>query len=1468
MIHVECPSCHAPYEVDERRLPKTGLKMRCPKCDSTFTVTAEGVMTAPAAAAPQAPPAAPRAAKPTAPGLGAAGGPPAPQAPPAPPKPPAAPRKPTMAGLGDLEPPAAAPAAPPAAARRAPLAPTFPGADADLPAPKGAIPVPPGFDDLDLPAPKGAVPAPAAAKPAAGGLPGFDDFDLPAPKGAVPVAAQKPAAPAMPSFDDFDLPAPKGAVPAPQPPARPARAAVPSSDLDLPAPKGAVPAPPGFDDFDLPAPKGAVPAAKPAFDDFDLPAPKGAVPAAKPAFDDFDLPAPKGAVVAPPRLDDLDLPAPKGAVAPSFGDLDLPAPKAAKAGPPVLDLDLPAPKAAKGAPALGDLDLPAPKVGGASLDLDLPMAKPGGASFDRDLPAPKTGGASLDLDLPMPKGAGGIELDLPTPKGQGAMRTPFDDLDQGDVGTARDLDFDDLKHGGGGASLDLDLPPAKPARAAAPSLDLDLPPAKPAPRGPAPALGDLELPMPNAPGPSKGNVALDPLAELDLGRPAAPSAAKVSGGALFGASEAPPAPAMPTLEDDLALPSPRKREAAPGSPVTADGRAGAGGTGFGELDLGDEHVEEAEVGVEFGGIPTSEAPPSSGGMPDVHAPPPMVQEADRKAELGREDRKAQALTLKKKKFVRALVVTALTLTVVGGVGFALKETKYGVFGRFALEKYLPEAGTEASARAAITAAENGAKSDTYADVRAALRSLSEARAREGLNRLLLTRSVVHESLYQVRFGADPASSSRIGRILARLEERSNDAPGIELALAADNLRRGALEQAVQHVGTARAQASNDPYVDLVSGEIALAKGDGAAAATAFRAGLAHGGGARAQWGLARALRETHDAGALAAVDATLAASPGHIAARAAKADLVLAAGRPEEALGLAREAAGMVDVAGRRLRGSPVERAGALVTVGRIEESRNHRADARFAYQAACQLDPYSLVALVGAGRMLVEEGLFREALVRFQSALEQPEPRGLVAEGERPLLVQAKLGLVQALLRLDRPQEALETAQGLARDRADDPEALLALGNVQEALRQAAQAEATYRKVIEVAPTSFAGYLALAQFFFGQEKPDEAAQALALADGHVEVTAEVRRMKGESELRRNNLAAARAEFQGALELDANDRGALFGLGVTDRRDNHLNDALATFDRLQRLDASYPGLMLERGLVLEGLGYMDRAVEAYERALRANPEDSTLEIRLGAAQVVAGRLDAGERTLNAVLARTPNDPVAIHYLGRAAFQRGDYAAAEQRLAQAVTLDPQRAEYNVYLAWCRLDQNNIAAAREAVNSALAADPNSGDAHWVFARILSRTGQAADALVEGQRALELNPRRVEAWAVIGEAQEQLGNRSDAIAAFVRVTTAKPDVGEYWYKLGRVRIDAGQAGEGVSALIRAADLGDAMSKRPPWLADAHRLAGDGLRGRGDRAGAIRHYQRYLETAPAGGIDRAEVQQALIELGAPPAQ
>ena len=253
MFKVECESCKAPYPIDERRVPPTGLKMRCPKCGHSFVVMAPSA-TSPGGVAPGP------ARKPNATMLGGMGLDAGAQ-PPAPPK---AMAMPTMVGVA----PAAQALAPLQLAVTAPALPavTAPRAAnldrvSDFPAALGTL------DDWNLPAVQADLPATkghaskAAAAPAkaasSGGaseawpgrgqnLAASGDFDLDLPV----VAADLPASAAgLPAVRAKKVPGAQADLPAIKASPPPARADLPATKTSLPAVRAELPATkasPGF----------------------------------------------------------------------------------------------------------------------------------------------------------------------------------------------------------------------------------------------------------------------------------------------------------------------------------------------------------------------------------------------------------------------------------------------------------------------------------------------------------------------------------------------------------------------------------------------------------------------------------------------------------------------------------------------------------------------------------------------------------------------------------------------------------------------------------------------------------------------------------------------------------------------------------------------------------------------------------------------------------------------------------------------------------------------------------------------------------------------------------------------------------------------------------------------------------------------------------------------------------------------
>jgi predicted Zn finger-like uncharacterized protein len=289
-MKITCESCSAQYDLDDNRIPPSGLTMKCPACLHSFTVK-KG---APAAA-----------------GL------------PQPPPPPPASRSEgiTLSELSDFAGDDADLPAPVSAREEADLpAPVAPREEVDLPAPRankpiGKTPLAPPKPPITPPPPKAAPPPPKAAiappPPKAPPKPRFSDDDLPAPVSRNEVA-DLPAPKSgfvQPSWsnDVPDLLAPKGPPPAPvgigldAPEADDLLEPVRPLSIDRGAPQ-AGPPPIDLDHMDVVAPKVETTDLQPVTTDLQpkpevmdvvpatmdvTPAAKQAMPAAKPAAAEF-----------------------------------------------------------------------------------------------------------------------------------------------------------------------------------------------------------------------------------------------------------------------------------------------------------------------------------------------------------------------------------------------------------------------------------------------------------------------------------------------------------------------------------------------------------------------------------------------------------------------------------------------------------------------------------------------------------------------------------------------------------------------------------------------------------------------------------------------------------------------------------------------------------------------------------------------------------------------------------------------------------------------------------------------------------------------------------------------------------------------------------------------------------------------------------------------------------------------------
>lgn len=1359
MFKVECPECSAPYQVDERRVPATGVNMRCPKCRTAFVVHKPGDEPGDTGGKPVAR----ESNRPRGDGqdsttmLGVAA--------------PVQRRVPRPDDRAAAAPPPPRRVAPPrpggAGAKRAPAASasSFAELEAELPAPSR----------------RGTSPGATVERASEPALPGVVDEASETGDGAgLPsVVSDEPGLPSVPPSD-------RAALPSIPPSDRPGLPSLPPSDRPgLPSLRPRRPLAGGG--------SARVPSEPPASSfDFSF----GELEQA--AVSDAEPSAGERATSEAPRRPAI--PHPGTAQRPRGGGQREVEESPPERPPAHIDSVMP----------LSDSDLssvpPTPEE----------RASPSGFALDDALELPSPA-ADFEEELArrfQPEDPGDFRMPSDVPRAPGSASSEVEALALDDVQIEEVASFD--------------------------------------PRS-LPELPDLE----RGPSHRSGATVLD---EGDLGdfeddmftlESAPPSRAA-------GASQAAAAASSDAFDAFLEDSSPIAFEQGAGSggakarPTVAEPGRSAGD--YGEVDLpGADSSPPLDVGAdleadvgEFGAIPQEQEAASLRGHDTREPETPPERVGGAAAATAPVDSAKPAEAEAPSSNLGKWLLAGVLLTAIGGGALALVPD-VGPFGIHFISDTLNADRHQQLLGKTVQQVVELRQRDSYAGVPEVI-ATCDAASEQAPRFASLTAYAAYARLSSVvRFGSQPEMQASAKVLLDGLLGKGADAavPYVSLAQAAQASLAGDDDGARRALS--RAQSSFDAQV--LDAELALARGDGAAAVQVWEQAVAELPSAWTNHGLARArLMQAQYPEARALAQATLKLNEEHAGAR-----LVLARcerAESNESAALER----LQELLERPALASPAELVQAHTLVGEIHLSRGRLAKAQAAFEAALALEPKALLATVGLGETHFAAGRYAAALGRFEVA---------ARDEQGPL--EAELGLVKAFIALERLEKAKQQLAALQTEHGKDPRVGFWTAKLAAAAGENDKAEAAYRAAIEAGgdkPIVVSAYVALAQVFSQSGKLSEAQELLSAAQRKFPQSVLLRNSQGQVAMSQGRYEAALAEFRAARKLDPDDVTAVFNEGSALRRLRRFEDAWKAFEVVAELDRDLPGLPLERGLLLEQSGRGKEALKEYELALARAPEDPDLKLRVGCGRVAAGEGKAAEKILDEVVKQRARVSEVHHCLGRALFLQERNLEALKRLQAAAELDPNRAEYHMYVGWVANEAGQVALAKRALNTALSLDQGLADAYWQRGVLSLRQGGPGDAIIDIKRALELRPSRFEAHADLAQAYYQMGKLNDALSHWQKALAAEGDNPTWLFRYGKLLHSLHRAADAATALERAIELGSKADAPPAWLWEAHHLAAASL-GRGARA--LEHWRRFLELGPKDSPYRSDAKRALRQAGTP---
>ena len=380
----------------------------------------------------------------------------------------------------------------------------------------------------------------------------------------------------------------------------------------------------------------------------------------------------------------------------------------------------------------------------------------------------------------------------------------------------------------------------------------------------------------------------------------------------------------------------------------------------------------------------------------------------------------------------------------------------------------------------------------------------------------------------------------------------------------------------------------------------------------------------------------------------------------------------------------------------------ALAQLGRGEEAVAQ-------YRRAAELDPESSHALLGLARLALAGGEAAAAASQLERAAEiaphHGEVHGLLAQAYRRLGREAEAD--RELLRaaaFDEPRGSPDPFLEAVRDEAVNSRAFSERGQRLARGGRFAEAEAEFRRVLQIRPGNARDHSNLGGALAGQGRLQEAVAA----------------------------------YESALEVDPEDAYALNNLGLALAQQGALEEAASRLERAAALDPSYIDPLRNLGLLRSRQGRHDEAIGLFRRALAADPGAVEVYNDLGTALAGQGELAEAMSLWQEVLEIDPRQLNALYNLATAHAMRGEHAEAVGRLRTALEIAPNSSRLVTLLAWelataPRPDLRDADEAERLARRVVEAQPGRPQPADVLAAALAAQGRFDEAAALARKAL---------------------------------------------------------------------------------------------------------------------------------------
>ena len=366
-----------------------------------------------------------------------------------------------------------------------------------------------------------------------------------------------------------------------------------------------------------------------------------------------------------------------------------------------------------------------------------------------------------------------------------------------------------------------------------------------------------------------------------------------------------------------------------------------------------------------------------------------------------------------------------------------------------------------------------------------------------------------------------------------------------------------------------------------------------------------------------------------------------------------------------------------------------------------------------------------------------------------------------------------------------------------DDPRGKAMLGAVNFSQNNLGQAEIYLGQAVRANVGGETTRRLLAETLLRLNKPEEALEALRVAESEGQSDAMLLAMLGRAEARVGDADAATSYFEQSVAASPENTMISLALAASYLQADRGNDAIALLEAMPDVsDTDFRREMLLMAAHLRN-GDADKAVAEGDRLLQDHPDDAGAHSVVGAMHMSLGNVDKARERFDSALSFEPDNAVALYSLGNMAFAAKDLDRARQRYEQLLDAHPTFVPGLSMLAAILQQENALDQLGPRTDAAMAAAPESVAVHVFAARLALTRNQGEEALRIIARIRESAPDGASLLHLEGLALLQIDQTERGLASLSRAAADEPENPSYQFDLARAQLDRGDYEDALTAI-----------------------------------------------------------------------